>query len=68
MIHTIIRQKKTLKAQLVEMPIGEKALVRYIHFSNVYVRRAVMELNRSGYSFEASERGEIEGVRVTRLK
>lgn len=68
MIDTITREKKTLREKLLEMMPLQKIVIKRAYYTPVFVRRVVKELNKSGYSYEATEKGMIDGIEVKRIK
>ena len=67
MVNTITREKKTLREKLLEMPL-EPVVIKRAYYTPTFVRRVVKELNLSGYSYEATEKDMVDGIKVERIK
>lgn len=63
-----IKRAKTLREQLLNMTPGEHCFVDEKDYRKGYVRQLVCDLNSKGYSFEATEREVIYGIKVIRNK
>jgi len=61
-------KKVLVQESLLTMPSGGSDLIKTKHIKAASIRTAIRELNRKGYSFESTERGLIDEVKVTRLK
>ena len=68
MVDTITREKKTLREKLLEMIPLEPLVIRRAYYTPTFVRRVVKELNLSGYSYEATEKDMVDGIKVERIK
>jgi hypothetical protein len=66
----IIKLKKTttLTQQLRDMEIGKTAFVSDRDHKILTVRHIVLKLKKQGYDFFCTEKGLIDGIKVTRLK
>ncbi len=67
----IIKRKEITDVQgtlldVKNVPVGESRLIKSREIKGNSVKSAVRELNRKGYSFEVTEDGLIDEVRVTR--
>lgn len=65
-----IKKRTTLRGQLREMPIGDSAEIsqRKTGYPPQRVREACHKLKKEGYLYECTERGVVDGIRVTRLQ
>lgn len=68
MITGTIKRAKTLREQLLQLHRGEDCFVDEKDYRKGYVRQLVCDLNSKGHSFEATEKGVVYGIKVTRNK
>ena len=64
-----IKKRQTLRGQLREMPIGDSAEItqRKTGYSPQRIREACHKLKKEGFLSECTEKGIVDGIRVTRL-
>ena len=65
-----IKKRQTLRGQLREMPIGDSAeiTIRKTGYQPQRVREACHKLKQEGFLYECTEKGLVDGIRVTRLQ
>lgn len=63
-----IKKTQTLRDILRGLPLGEPHEVKSKDYKSIAVRKAITALRKEGLSFEATEAGLIDSIKITRLK
>lgn len=63
----MIEKPKTLTEQLLALPLNEENFISIYAYKPHTVRQMVSTLKKQGHSFYVTERGCIDGCKVTRL-